>query len=532
MAISKKFPHTWLIIFVLILISAASTWFINGGEYVEVINEQGKQLVYKPLQNQPQTWQVFAAFYKGFVKQSGIIIFILMIGGAFWIMNASKAIDVGILSFLNKSRKLERFATIKKIGVDNIIITLIMLVFSIFGAVFGMSEETIAFVIILVPLAISMGYDSIVGVCMVYVAAHVGFSGAIFNPFTIGIAQGIAGVPLFSGFEFRIFCWIILNVIAISWVLWYARKVKRNPLKSIVYEEDVYWRARKSDNGEHLEYKTFRSTWISYILIQLALIVFAYYYPSTTLCIGDPKALESLKLVLPVIPVLALLFGLLSIPLILKSYHFFLLNLLLFTILFLIVGVMGYQWYVKEIASLFLAMGIMSGIAMSKTANQITKLFIEGAADIMTAALVVGLAGGIIVILEDGKVIATILHQMSTLMEGTGQMVSISVMYVIQTLINIVIPSGSAKAALTMPIMAPFSDLIGLSKQATIMAYQFGDGFTNMITPTSGVLIGVLGIARIPYHKWFKWVFYFILTLFITGFLLLIPTVFMKLPGF
>ena len=528
MAAHKKFPHTWLIIFILIIIAAMLTWFVSGGEYVK----NGSQQIYKPLQNQPQTWQIFSAFYKGFVKQSGIIIFILMIGGAFWVMNASKAIDVGILSFLKKSRKLERFNIIKKIGVDNIIITVIMLIFSVFGAVFGMSEETIAFVVIIVPLAISMGYDSIVGVCMVYVAAHVGFSGAILNPFTIGIAQGLSNVPLFSGFEYRIFCWIILNIILIIWVLWYAKRVKKNPKRSLVYEEDEYWRKRESKDVEILNYKTYKSTWAAYLLIQLSLLAFAIYYPSTTLCIGDPEAAAALKLTLPIIPVLTVLFGFLSIPLLLKSYHFFILNILLFTILFLIVGVMGYQWYIKEIASLFFAMGIVSGIAMSKSANQITKLFIEGASDILTAALVVGLAGGIIVILEDGKVIATLLHNMATFMEGTNKLASISLMYCIQTLINIVIPSGSAKAALTMPIMAPFSDLIGLSRQAMIMAYQFGDGFTNMITPTSGVLIGVLGIARIPYHKWFKWVIYFILTLFIVGFLLLIPTVYMKLPGF
>ena len=135
-------------------------------------------------------------------------------------------------------------------------------------------------------------------------------------------------------------------------------------------------------------------------------------------------------------------------------------------------------------------------------------------------------------LMGDGKIIATMLHGMASYMHDTGQTASITLMYAIQTLINIVIPSGSAKAALTMPIMAPFSDLIGLSRQATILAFQFGDGFTNMITPTSGVLIGCLGMARIPYHKWFSWVKFFILILLITGFLLLLPTVFMELPGF
>jgi uncharacterized ion transporter superfamily protein YfcC len=193
---------------------------------------------------------------------------------------------------------------------------------------------------------------------------------------------------------------------------------------------------------------------------------------------------------------------------------------------------MGYGWYIGEISALFLALGILSGIAADYTANEIVAKLTEGAKDILSAALVVGLAAGIIVVLEDGKVIDTLLYRMSNAMDDTGREASLGVMYMIQTLINIVIPSASAKAAITMPIMAPFSDLIGVSKQATVLAFQFGDGFTNMITPTSGVLIAVLTIARVPYGKWFKLVLPFILLLIIAGFLLLLPTLYLDLNGF
>jgi len=232
------------------------------------------------------------------------------------------------------------------------------------------------------------------------------------------------------------------------------------------------------------------------------------------------------------LPVLALAFALFGYISLRKSVHFFVLNLLFFTIIFLIVGVMGYGWYIGEISALFLALGILSGIAAGYSGNEIVAKLTEGARDILSAALVVGLAAGIIVILEEGKVINTILHEMSLAMNDAGRTGSLGAMYMIQTFINIVIPSASAKAAITMPIMAPFSDLIGVSRQATVMAFQFGDGFTNMITPTSGVLIAVLSIARIPYAKWFKWVLPFILTLIVIGFLLLLPTIFMKLNGF
>jgi len=193
---------------------------------------------------------------------------------------------------------------------------------------------------------------------------------------------------------------------------------------------------------------------------------------------------------------------------------------------------MGYQWYIMKIASLFFAMGLFSGIAMNYSPNRITKLFLEGVRDILSAALIVGLAGGIIVILEEGKVVGSILHGLSGSMKDLGETASIGIMYMIQTIINIIIPSGSAKAALTMPIMAPFSDLINVSRQATVMAFQLGDGFTNMITPTSGVLIGVLGVARIPYEKWVKWITPIMIVLVTVGFLLLIPTVKMELNGF
>ena len=193
---------------------------------------------------------------------------------------------------------------------------------------------------------------------------------------------------------------------------------------------------------------------------------------------------------------------------------------------------MGYGWYLPEISGLFLAMGILSGFAAKENADSIVKLFIAGVKDILSAALVVGLAGGIIIILQEGHIIDPILHSLANLMNETGKVLSLGVMYLIQTMINIIIPSGSAKAALTMPIMAPFSDVIGLSRQATVMAFQFGDGFTNMITPTSGVLIGALGIARVPYDVWVKFFWKFILLLIIFGFILLIPTATMQLNGF
>ncbi len=537
----KKVPHTYVIVFGIIVIAAILTWFIPPGQYIEetivVDGKEHSSMVFyfeedlpEPYQttvdSQVQTWQVLSALFNGFVRQSNIIVFILMIGGAFWIMNQTKAIDVGILSFLKYARKLEKNRFLKKIGVDNIIIVMIMLLFSAFGAIFGMSEETIAFVIILIPLAISMGYDSITGVCMVYIAAHLGFAGAILNPFTIGIAQGLADLPLFSGIEYRLFAWLVINVVGIAFVLRYVAKVRKNPRSSIMYEEDSYWRKRESSDPENVSYYTPKMAWIVYGFIILVLTVFSVFYPVTTLTIGASSFTTT------ILPVATAIFALAGYFTLKKSVHFFVLLLLAYTILFLIVGVMGYGWYVMEIAPLFLGMGIAAGLSINKSANDIANSFLDGVKDIMSAAIIVGLAGGIIVVLEDGGIIDTILYGLSRTLGQFGNVASVGVMYVIQTIVNIVIPSGSAKAAITMPIMAPFSDLIGISRQATVMAFQFGDGFTNMITPTSGVLIAVLGVARIPYHKWVKWVWPLIVIMILLGFLLLIPTVTMDLSGF
>ncbi len=343
MAKTRKIPHTFTIVFFLILCAAALTWIIPGGEFVRQmadVNGTQREVVvtgsFHYTDNAPQTWQVFTSFFNGFVDKADIIVFILMVGGAFWILNTTKAIDIGVMAFLRKVTKLQRYKFFQKIGVNNIILILIMLMFSVFGAVFGMSEETIAFVVIFIPLSISMGYDSIVGVCICYVAAHIGFAGAILNPFTIGIAQGIAELPMFSGMEYRIFCWCVLTVVGIAFVLWYAARIKKNPEKSPVYKLDVYWRNRvEEQEKEPVEYRTSKAAWVVWIFLTAVMAYFAVVQPFTTITIGQANVS------LCILPVLAGLFFVTGFLALRKSVHFFILNLLFFTILFLITGVLG-----------------------------------------------------------------------------------------------------------------------------------------------------------------------------------------------
>jgi uncharacterized ion transporter superfamily protein YfcC len=529
----KKIPHTYVIVFSIVILCAVLTWIIPGGTFErQTVNVNGiERSVVIPgsfhyTERNPQTWQIFSALFDGFVDKANIIVFILMIGGSFWIMNESKAIDVAISSVLRFTRRISDRGVIRKIGVDNLIFLLIMTVFSLFGAIFGMSEETIAFTVIFVPLAVSMGYDSIVGVSLCFVAAALGFAGAFLNPFTIGIAQGLSDLPLFSGLGYRLIMWLIISAAGFTFVILYARKIKKDPQRSPVREDDEYWRDLHSAEKAKIDYHTPLSARVLYFLLLIVMIVFSCIYPVTTMMFGEGK------IIIPAIPVLTALFAVSGWLALRKSVHFFIIDLLLFTIFYLITGVMGYGWYIMEIATLFFVLGLATGAAMGYGANRITKLFLDGVKDIQSAALIVGLAGGIVIILEKGNIIDTILYNLSETISGTGRITSVSMMYVVQTLINLVMPSGSAKAALTMPVMSQFSDLIGLSRQATVVAFQLGDGFTNMITPTSGVLLGVLSVAKIPYEKWFRWVLPLMIILFLLGFMLLVPTVFMHLKGF
>ena len=454
-----KVPGTYTIIFAMILLSALLTWFVPGGEYVK--GEEGT-LSYRDVESVPQLFGVFTALYHGFVKQSGIIIFILIVGGSFWLLNSTGAISVGIGRFI---RSVGRY--------HKVVLVAITLLFSLAGAIFGMSEETIPFVGIVVPLVVSMGYDAFLGMLIVYVAANVGFSSAFLNPFTVGIAQEMAELPLFSGMEYRLFCWAILTLLLILFVLFYAKSVYKAP--------------------------------------QAAAEQQPFAAPQPTAAPQAPAALQAPAEQQPC-------------PQQMSAAQKIILLILFATIVLLVVGVTLWGWYMAEISGLFLAMGIVSGIVAGYDSGRISSEMIAGAKDILSSALVVGLASGIIVILQEGRIIDSILNSLQAALNNAGGEWSLSAMYGIQALINTIIPSATAKAAITIPIMAPFSDMVGVSRQAMVLAFQFGDGFTNMITPTSGVLIASLSMARITYSEWVRKIWRPVLALMVIGLLLLLGT--------
>ena len=337
-----------------------------------------------------------------------------------------------------------------------------MLLFGLFGAVFGMSEETIAFVAVVIPIARSLGYDEFIAVCMVYVAAHVGFAGAMLNPFTVGIAQDMSGLPLFSGIEYRTFCWVVLMFITVAFVLWKSRNCRYLP------ELDSN---KTVSLGEIQELPSGMGAWVTYVGIIVSLFLFSINYAADCSVNIGSSSFDAPWL-LWVVDAIFVIFAFIAIR---KSSQMFILALLIFTIIFMVVGVMGYGWYLPEICALFLALAIASGLSAGYSSDTVAKEFVNGAKDIFSAALIIGFAAGIIVILKNGNVIDPMLNSMASSLEGSGKTGALAGMYGIQTFINLFIPSASAKAAVTMPIMAPFSDMIGVSRQATVMAFQHAD---------------------------------------------------------
>lgn len=459
MRIAKlKAPNTYFIIFSVIVFVAVLSWIVPGGQY-QTATVNGREVVlaesFRYVDPNPQgIAAVLMAPIRGFVNAAVIIGFVLIVGGAFAIFQRTEAVDAGIMAIV-KAHRTSRL-------LRALLIPLIMVLFSLAGATFGMSEQVIPFVLIFIPLALALGYDTITGLGMSYLAAHAGFAAALLNPFTIGVAQGIAGIPLFSGLEYRLVTWVIITAVTIGFVLLHVARIRHAPEKSPTYAKD---RARR----EHLH-------------------------------LQDVETFQGLK-------------GRQKLVLLVFAAG----------LLLLVYGVLRHRWYIEEITAVFLLTGIAVGIVGRLSVNEITDAFIGGAKELVGTALIIAFARGILIVARDGQIIDTILHAAAGSIRDFGPVISGQAMFIIQTFINFFVPSGSGQAALTMPVMAPLADLVGVSRQTAVLAFQFGDGFSNMIIPTSAVLMGVLSLADLPWEKWARWVLPLQLVLFVIGLLLLVP---------
>ena len=372
----------------------------------------------------------------------GICALILVVGGAFGIIMKTGAIDAGIYAFIKKTRGLERLA-----------LPLLFLLFSLGGATFGMAEECIPFAMIMVPFVIALGYDSIVAVTVTYVASQVGNAVSWMSPFSVAVAQGIAGVPVLSGATFRLVMWVVVSLAADAFMMVYAERVRKNPQKSVVYAEDSHFRSRMNSVSE--EEKEFT---LGHKLILLEMLA---------------------------------------------------------VLIWIIWGVTQRGFYIPEIASQFFVMGFAAGVTAiifhlnGMTINGMASAFQGGVSDLAGTAVVVGMAKGILLVLGGSEAdvpstLNTVLYGIGTLLDGVPAFIGAWAMYIFQSLFNLVVTSNSGQAALTMPIMAPLSDLVGVPRQIAVLAYKLGAGFVDAFTPVSASLIGVLGVAGIEWGKWAK----------------------------
>jgi uncharacterized ion transporter superfamily protein YfcC len=316
------------------------------------------------------------------------------------------------------------------------------------------------FVLIFIPLALSLGYDSLVGTAIPFLGAAAGFAGSVFNPFTVGIAQHIAELPVYSGYEYRIVIWVLSTASMITFVMLYAAKIKKSPEASPVFALD---QSREQ---------------------------------------AQPQEGEEQRLTMP---------------------HRLVLGAFLLTLILLVYGVLQHGWYITEIAALFLALGLVAGPLGRLTLTQSAEAFKDGARDMVGVALIIGCARAILVVATDGKVIDVLLYSVANVITRFHPIVASQAMFVAQGIINFFVHSGSGQAALTMPVMAPLADVVGISRQTAVLAFQFGEGWINPILPTSGVTMGVLGLAGISWEKWFRWMLPVQVYFFILALVLLIP---------
>jgi uncharacterized ion transporter superfamily protein YfcC len=447
----------------MVLLTAAATWIVPGGKY-ERVEKEGRLVpvagTFSFTGRNPQGLAaVFVSPVKGFIDAAAIIAVVFVVGGAFAIIQKTGAVTAFIHNLairFGRSRALRA-----------LLIPVTMIIFSLGGAVFGMCEETMPFILVFVPLALSLGYDTIVGVALPFVGAASGFAGAFFNPFTVGIAQGIAGLPIYSGIGYRLVIWAVGTAIAIAVVMRYASRVLRNPRLSLTYEAD---RERR----------------------------------------------QKLNLNLPASEIVRL-----------TSTHKRVLFLFLGGMALLVFGILHYKWYIQEITGLFLALGIFSGFVGRLKTEEIARSFVDGARDMVNAALIIGCARAILVVATDGRILDTTLYYLSRAIAGFHPVLSAQMMFASQCVINFFVHSGTAQAALTMPIMAPLGELVGITRQTSVFAFQLAE-YINPILPTSGVTMGVLGLAQLPWEKWAKWMIPLVIAWAAFGLLALIPPVLMR----
>ena len=429
-----KIPHTYVLLISLTLLAAILTWVIPAGMYERAV-DRGRTLIdpasFHAVKAQPAgIFEILLAFPKALVEVADIIFYIFIIGGTFGVLNRTGLIQGGIQALVRRIG-----------GRQALIVPILTLVFAVGGGTIGIAEETLVFLPALVLLARSLGYDSLTAGGIALVGANAGFAAAFMNPFTVGVAQGIVGLPLFSGIGFRVVLWTVMTTITVLFLTRYAARVKANPSISLMREFDLK-RETKAPGDEDV---LFTRRHVAVLVVTVAALVV------------------------------------------------------------LILGAIRWNWGLLQLSALFFGLAIAAGPIGGLSLDDTARSFIQGAQDMTYAGLVVGLARGSLVILRDANVIDTVTHAMAGVVGRWPSSISVVGIYLMQNLLHFIVPSGSGQAAVSMPILAPLGDLVGITRQTNVLAYQLGNGLTNVFIPTQGYFMAALGILKIPWEKWVRW---------------------------
>ena len=437
----KKFeiPTTCALLFMLLLFCAVLTWIIPAGAYdTEKVGNTNRVIAgtYHVIESTPVgPWAAMMAVTGGFYKAAKLMIMIMFCGGAVEILEKSGAI----------SAAFGKLASNKNMNV-NLLVFILMAFMSIGGAAGVFANPVVALVPIGVILMKNLGYDAFAGFLLVYMGAYSGFNVGWANASTIGTAQPIAELPIFSGFSVRVILNVINFIICYFFTVKYMKTIKANPKKSLNYEEGLSVHEYMG-GGKSEDLTTTQMTW------QHTLSLIGLVAAIAAICVGSIK------------------FG----------------------------------WSYDQMGATFFILAVASGLINGMGINGTTKVFIAGCAKMTNAAFIVGFANGVGIVLTNGQILNTIVHWLSIPMQSMGSVMGANFMFIANLLINFLIPSGSGQAAAVMPIMVPMADLAGITRQVAVQAFQFGDGFSNCLYPTAGTLMGSLALAKTDWAKYAKW---------------------------
>lgn len=436
----KKSINAFVLLFAVLVIMAALSYILPAGQYTRNLVD-GRNIVvpnsYTTIARTPVSFlNIFAAVHQGMVEAAPIIFYVIIIGGMISVMNSTGALDALLASTSEKLAKRRL-----------LFISVLVLLFSLGGTLIGMAEESLIYIPIVVPFALAMGYDVLTGVAIVLFGMCAGFTTAVMNPFTIGIAQGIAELPMFSGMALRIVLYVVLYIAVVAFLYNHGEKVRKNPSLGVWDENNIYTKVPQGNaNNVKLETK--------HKLILISFVV---------------------------------------------------------AIISIVIGVMKYNWGMAEYSGIFILLSIVIALIGRISVDDYIKYFLKGSENILSGALIIGVARGIVVVLTQGNIIDTILYYSASALQHLPTSLSVIGMFIVQGTIHLLVPSGSGQAMLTMPIMIPLSDLLHVTRQTACLIFTLADGIGNMWLPTSGIIMAILAMNKIPYRKWLKTLLPFII---------------------